>query len=258
MNSKRSHISEHILDAAFNKDKLGVDKTKDEKAVDDQHTSGSMTDTVTATETVPLNGSLAAGETHEFADSEQNHMTNKETFDTVFPGNYTSDNWKPTLFVTLANALFIGSKEHDRKYKHKNNAHKYKGWKERGYKIVTETEFVDRGRKVDQGFKKHINGSKDHTKEHSAGDVTKADLRKYHKNVKNLNKNYETLYGKQSPEKSEKANQANDANLGTHGTHGNQFPSMCSKLIELYIEQTYTEPQNRLTLFSSLRFCSSK
>ena len=80
---------EHILDAAYNKDKLGADKTKEteEKGEDDQHTSGSMTNTITATETVPKNGTLNAEETHEFANSDQNHVTNKETFDTVFPGN---------------------------------------------------------------------------------------------------------------------------------------------------------------------------
>lgn len=55
---------------------------------------------------------------------------------------------------------------------------------------------MDRGRKVDTGFKKQVNGSTEHVKEKSAGDLTKADVRKYHKNVKNLNKNYESLYGK--------------------------------------------------------------
>ncbi|CAG2121797.1 unnamed protein product, partial [Medioppia subpectinata] len=119
----------------------------------------------------PTGGTLDAKGAHEYTDSTHNHETNAKTFETVFPDRK------------------------DGKYKHKDNAHKYKGWKERGYKIITETEFVDRGRKVDTGYKTTSNGSKEHVKEHSAGDVTKADFKKYHQNIKNLNKHFDSVYG---------------------------------------------------------------
>ena len=128
--------------------------------------------------------------------------------------------------------MYFTFKEHDRKYKHKNNAHKYKGWKERGYKIITETEFVDRGRKVDQAFKKHVNGSKEHIKEHSAGDITKADQRKYHKNVKNLNKNYEALYGKRNGEKQ----------VGTHAHNQDNHKDMLSMFEAMIIQLNRHKP----------------
>ena len=81
-------MSEHILDTAYNKDKLGIDKTDNQKVNDDQHTSGSMTKTVTlAEESAPKNGTLNAGEVHQFANSELDHVTNAQTFDTIFPGN---------------------------------------------------------------------------------------------------------------------------------------------------------------------------
>jgi len=93
--------------------------------------------------------------------------------------------------------LFGLDHNHDRKYKHKDNAHKYKGWRERGYKIITETEFVDRGEKLDTGYKKHEKGKSEHIKEHSAKDSGRGDKRKYYKNIKQVNKNYESQYGNQ-------------------------------------------------------------
>ena len=74
------------MDTAYNKDKLGIDKSK---ANEDQHTSGSMTNIIKSPEplhSVPINGSLNPGESHEFANSEQNHVTNGQSFDTIFPG----------------------------------------------------------------------------------------------------------------------------------------------------------------------------
>ena len=77
----------------------------------------------------------------------------------------------------------------------KNNAYKFKGWRERGYKIITETEYVSRGAEHDKGYKKKERGKSEHVKNHDYKNHASGDKQRYHKKMKGLNKNYNVEFG---------------------------------------------------------------
>ncbi len=84
-------ISEHILDAAFNRDKLGIDKGNhyhNDGKGSDQYASGTNDDNPT-TISYPegsITESYNEPEARDSTNNEQKHVTDSKTFDTTFPG----------------------------------------------------------------------------------------------------------------------------------------------------------------------------
>lgn len=106
--------------------------------------------------------------------------------------------------------LVSSSKKSDKMEKRQMEAKgkKLKGWREKGYKIITETEFIDRGSLHDSAYKKRDKGASQHHKYKKHEASSEGHQGSMHEHMKKSNKKEEKKSKMQ--EKKEKHSKKND------------------------------------------------